>query len=393
MTNIRIAALSMERIDTHGHWTTTPDNLRDMANGSKPVNSLDMMRLRMCAESARLMYGVDSGAFFRPEEGEEVFQKAAALRAGGWIQAYAQAMNQARIRTQFIFDGPLPFNEDWGSLALRLRYLAFIDPVIIGDWQSFSPDYEQAHPDFNFYRGLCGQLQQEPASLDQYLEALDRIMEGWIVRGVVGMKVGFAYTIGLAFGNPSLDEARAAFHRKEAMTPADCKIVQDYAFRHSLHNCKRHGLPVLIHTGFQIWGHASLWQSNPMHLHNLIVDPSFRDLTFVLLHGGNPYTAETAYLAGMFPNVVIDFTWIAWMSRARFRLALTDWLECVPFGRFVWGSDSGSPEGVVAVDAVVRREIAGVLESMTREGLMDERASLEFLEQCYLGNPKRIFNV
>jgi len=61
MTDIRLAALEMERIDTHGHWFTTPDILRDSVP-DVPVNSLHLMQLRICAEAARRIYGVDTGA-------------------------------------------------------------------------------------------------------------------------------------------------------------------------------------------------------------------------------------------------------------------------------------------------------------------------------------------
>ncbi len=50
--------------------------------------------------------------------------------------------------------------------------------------------------------------------------------------------------------------------------------------------------------------------------------PQPQDARFL---GDNPYVGETTYLAKMFPNVVIDFTWISWMSRARFRQALREW--------------------------------------------------------------------
>jgi len=160
------------------------------------------------------------------------------------------------------------------------------------------------------------------------------------------MKPALAYTIGLHFTDPSLDEARAAFARKRNMSLADATIIQHIAFRHALLACRRNKLPVVVHTGFEIWGHADLRQSNPMDLHNLLIDPRYKDIVFVLLHGGNPYVGETTYLARMFPNVVIDFTWISWMSRARFRLALREWLEIVPHNRICWGSDSGTPETI-----------------------------------------------
>jgi len=177
------------------------------------------------------------------------------------------------------------------------------------------------------------------------------------------------------------------------MTPAEIKAVQHYAFRHALLACLRNELPVVIHTGFQIWGHADLRQSNPMLLHNLLIDKRYKDLTFVLLHGGNPYVGETTYLARMFPNVIIDFTWISWMTRARFRMALAEWIEVVPHAKFCWGSDSNFPENIVGIGQIVREEIGIVLEDLIERKIIDEKTAIQFLEYTYQKTPKRVFNL
>ena len=186
----------------------------------------------------------------------------------------------------------------------------------------------------------CSPRQIKPLdSFDDYLAGIDAHVDAWRRHGVVGMKTALAYTIGLSFTDPSLDQARAAFAKKRDMTQADATVVQHAAFRHALLACQRNKLPLVVHTGFQIWGHADLRQSNPMLLHNLLVDPRYKDLSFVLLHGGNPYVGETTYLARMFPKVAIDFTWISWMTRARFRLGAAR----VAGGRAARQDSAGAP--------------------------------------------------
>jgi hypothetical protein len=81
------------------------------------------------------------------------------------------------------------------------------------------------------------------------------------------------------------------------------------------------------------------------------------------------------------------------MTRARFRLALREWLEVVPHDKLCWGSDSSTPETVVGIGRVTRAEIAGVLEEMLREGMLDERAAKTFLENCYQKTPARLFGL
>ena len=246
--------------------------------------------------------------------------------------------------------------------------------------------------EYNYYEHLC-RYHGKLAHLDDMLDKIDAGVDAWRDKNIVGMKTAIAYTSGLAVSDPMLAEARTAFAKAGDMDDEDFRTVHDYAFRHAVAACQRNNQPVVIHTGFQIWGHSPLGQSNPAHLHNLLIDKRYRDVTWVLLHGGNPYVGETTYLAGMFTNVIIDFTWIAWMTPARFRLALGEWLAVVPHDRICWGSDSGDPEGVAGINSVVRHLIADITEDCIADGLIDERAALEFIENCYLNTPKRVFGV
>ena len=77
--------------------------------------------------------------------------------------------------------------------------------------------------------------------------------------------------LGLKISNPSIKAAMVAFDSKNNMTDDDYRVVRDFAFHHSLQACLRNNLPVVIHTGFQIWGHANLEQANPMLLHNILI--------------------------------------------------------------------------------------------------------------------------
>lgn len=390
---VRRCALEMERVDTHGHLGVPFRDLRAAAKaGDKPVAAGDMHGARAEAEGCRRLYGIDPGVILRSDAPEALFAKAAELRAAGGVAAIVHALDVARIGTQLVFQGSFREDNPLRQARPRIRFLAYLDPALTGGWESFSPDFEQSHPEFCYYEAIeehFGTL----STLDRYLEALDALIDGWRADGVVGMKTAAAYTIGLEFGDPSLAKARGAFRKKGTMSRAEIRTVHDYAFRHALLACRRNRLPVVIHTGFQIWGHADLRQSNPILLHRLLIDPRYRDLTFVLLHGGNPYVGETTYLASMFPNVIIDFTWISWMTRGRFRAALTEWLEVVPHDRLCWGSDSGTPESIVGTDAIVRREIAHVLEDAIRDGILDERGALAFLENCYRKTAQRVFSL
>ncbi len=391
---VREAALNMERIDTHAHLDDSYPDLQEQVSqyGHFPTTQ-SLIDSRVSAEGCRVLYDIDPGAFVRPGAPPEIFRKAAELRANGAWEAISYAMDKAGICRQVAFSGfnpgeSRPFSDC--PQNHRLAYLAYIDGAVSGDGQYPCPDFDDS--DYRYYESLCnlfGQLH----TLDDYLETLDEAIDGWRSFGVVGMKTAIAYTSGLYISDPELVEARAAFSLKNDMTEEDFRMVHDYALRHTFEACGRNGLPVVIHTGFQIWGHANLEQSNPMLLHNILVDPRYRDITFVLLHGGNPYVGETSYLAGMFRNVIIDFTWIGWMTPPRFRQALGEWLAVVPHDRMCWGSDSFTPESITGIDSIMRRLIADVLEMSIADGTIDESYALEFVENAYLKTPKRVFGL
>ena len=130
-----------------------------------------------------------------------------------------------------------------------------------------------------------------------------------------------------------------------------------------------------------------------MLLHPLLIDARYRELTFVLLHGGTPaYVGETTYLAGVFPNVIIDFTWMCWVQRAHFRRALAEWLRWCR-RRVLFGVRTAAPRRVSPHRHVTRREIAETLEDLIAERILDERTALRFLEASYRETASRVFGV
>lgn len=393
-SDLRQACLTQPRVDTHAHLAEKYATLSEQAaTWDRFPTVWQLIDSRVTAEGCRILYGRDIGSFVRSDCDPAVLDQAAKLRERGPWAAVEHALDIAHIEKQLAFSGLRPkdsrpfVNEVGGK---RLAYLAYIDSAINGRGEVPCPDHpgtDESH--FARLETLFGPL----GRLESYLDALDGEIDTWRSFGVVGMKTAIAYTSGLAISDPTTGEARAAFARKNDMTPDDVRILRDCAFRHALLACLRNGLPVVIHTGYQIWGHSNLAQSNPMHLHNLLIDPGYRGLTFVLLHGGNPYVGETTYLAGMFGNVIVDFTWIGWMTPARFRFALGEWLATVPHDRMCWGSDTTTPESIVGVDSIVRRLIAEVLDEAVRDRTVDERYALEFVENAYQATPKRVFGI
>ncbi len=394
MTNhmdIREYTLNMERVDTHTHFSGILTDLRDdIHEYAHLTDSCTLTDSKARAAGCRELYGIDPGVYLQPDSPDEIFDRAAQLRSMGAVKALEYVLDKCHIATQLAFTDHDPAGSPLYDFSPRVRIISYIDELIFGDTYRFCPDGRDE--DFCYYTKLCERLGKLD-NLDDYLSGLDRVMDSWKRRGVVAMKTAMAYFTGLYISDPSYGEAKNAFQNKKAMSDDDIRAVRDYAFRHCLLACKRNGFPAVIHTGFLIYGHADLSQSDPMLLHNLLIDKRYKDITFVLLHGGNPYVGETAYLAGMFTNVYIDFTWISWISRTRFRSALAEWIELVPHERFCWGSDNNSLECIAGINAIVREEISGVLEDMLQRRMIDMKLAVSFLKNTYMDTPKRIFSL
>lgn len=232
-------------------------------------------------------------------------------------------------------------------------------------------------------------------NIEDLLSAIESGIEKWSANEVVGMKVALAYyDHGLDLRNPSHEQAKQAFNKRDRMNIEDVRMVRDYALLYAFDLCVKKQLPIVIHTGFLAWGNANLKGTNPVLLQPLISSPRYHSATFVLLHGGYPYTGETAFLAARYPNVVIDFTWLPWLSPTRFYNALMEWLENVPFSKFVWGSDSSiMPESIVGIDRISRILIAQTLQQAIRNGLLNYEVALRFIKLSYQTNACRIFNL
>ncbi|MBA4386818.1 MAG: hypothetical protein C0404_02485 [Verrucomicrobia bacterium] len=386
MSKVRKAAMGLSRIDTHGHLVGEIPALESLAVSETAMDGIDRYYgNHMMAIGCRELYGIDIGPMLTSVAPKQLFKKAAKLRAGGKQAALGEAFRKAKIETQFCFCNFRGADADAKlAIAPHVRLLAYLDEAVLGSLpqgDNYIAGLEQVHGKLN--------------SLDDLLASIDRNIDAWRAKRVVGMKVSLAYYgHGLDLRNPTREQAVAAFARREKMTVEDRAFVRDFCTRHAFDACLRNKLPVVFHTGFLAFGNANIMGANPALLTPAFTDPRWEKLQFVILHGGYPYAGETGYLASRYANVALDFTWISWMSPARFRQALAEWLAVVPLTRILWGADSGTtPESIVGIDYVTRQIVADVLEQQIAEGFIDEQRAIRFLELSYHENARRIFRL
>ncbi len=165
-------------------------------------------------------------------------------------------------------------------------------------------------------------------------------------RAPICLKTTLAYERTLQFENVTKAQANKVFGRpRKDLTSEEIKQFEDFIMWRLVELSAKHDLPFQIHTG-----QARIQGSNPMLLVDLIQDnPKTK---FILFHGGFPWVGETGVIAMRFHNVWIDSCWLPTLSYTMAKRAYTEWLEVCPSNRIMWGSDTGTAEGIYGRDGI-----------------------------------------
>lgn len=206
-------------------------------------------------------------------------------------------------------------------------------------------------------------------TLDDYLNVLDKLLTLAKKGKAICLKSTLAYNRTLRFENVPKERAAVVFGRpRKELTSQEIKEFEDFIMCRLVELSARHDLPFQIHTG-----QARIQGSNPMLLVDMIqANPKTK---FVLFHGGFPWVGETGVIAMRFRNVWIDSVWLPTLSYTMARRAFQEWLEAVPSSRIMWGSDTGTAEGIYGATAFTRQCLAEALaEKVIRKEVKEQDA-------------------
>jgi predicted TIM-barrel fold metal-dependent hydrolase len=212
----------------------------------------------------------------------------------------------------------------WVPFADALMYPLNNEPLVHHpDHKAFFPLEEKLLKRYYGESGVTG----KPATLAEYL---DKVVRATIERhktgGAVAEKYEMAYLRSLDVGNPTRAAAEAAY----TTGSGDYKALQDYIFRFIARECGTRGLAVHIHVAHGGGGYFNVAGAHPLLLEPLLDDPSLRNVNFVLIHGGWPFTDEITPLLTK-PNAYVDFSeQTAFNSARSVSEVLRKWLEYVP---------------------------------------------------------------
>ncbi len=218
-------------------------------------------------------------------------------------------------------------------------------------------------------------LRERATSYDDLEDALAAACEEAAAADAVAFKTVLAYRTGLDVVPTSAGDARAAFgHWRDAGWPESrelAKPVRDRLLHRVMEVARVTDRPLHVHCGGGdadvVLAHARAQDLFPF-LHAHLTQP------VVLIHSGQPWLAEGAYVAQILPNVYLELSiTMPWSS-----LALDQLLELLlgvaPTNKVLYGCDESSEPEVLWLSAHVGREaLERVLTAAVARGWCDDR--------------------
>jgi predicted TIM-barrel fold metal-dependent hydrolase len=292
----------------------------------------------------------------------------------------------------------------------RFRWVSFVDALIFPlsnsaakrsdpDYRGFYPGEEQL---LKRYIASAG-LKDLPLTLDAYLaKVVTATLESQKRDGVIAVKFEAAYLRKLDFDEADIVSARRVYSRYVRggePSAAEYKTLQDFLFRYVAHEAGRLALAVHIHVISGAGGYYKQSGSNPLLLEPVFNDESLRKTNFVIIHGGYPFTKETASLISK-PNVYADFSAQTFLIYPReLSEVLRNWLEAYPdkvlFGTdaFSFGPEVDWPEVAWLSNTSARRALALALTGMMNDHEITRPQAVELATMALRGNAVKLYNL
>jgi hypothetical protein len=239
-------------------------------------------------------------------------------------------------------------------------------------------------------------LRDAATTFDELEDAFVAEAERAAADGAVAFKSVIAYRTGLDVGDPTRAEARAAYGRWRddawRETRADAKPVRDLLLRRALDvAAAAGGVPVHVHCGGGdpsiVLGHA-----RPQDLFPLLAERLTQPV--VLIHAGQPWLDEGAYVASILPHVYLDISiTVPWASLAM-DAKLETLLGIAPPAKVLYGSDEASEPEVLWLAAHVGREaLERVLGRAVQRRWLDEAEARSIGAGVLAGNAARLHGI
>lgn len=243
---------------------------------------------------------------------------------------------------------------------------------------------------------LAKQNEMKIQSVDDLTASLEKDFQKALEKGFVAIKNGTAYSRSLYYEDVNKEVAEktlAKIQKSDNPLPFDeVKPLSDYMWHHTIELARKYNKPIQIHTGLQAGDGNIIENSNPALLANLFLQ--YRDVKFILFHGGYPYGGELASLAKNFQNVYIDLCWLYIISPSYSERYLHEWLETVPVNKIMaFGGDYHNIENVYGHLLFAKEIVANVLIEKVKDGYFSEEEAMKFARMMLHDNAVELFKL
>jgi hypothetical protein len=386
---LRHEIADIKAFDNHGHPGLPDDSEVDAM--SLPAASSLPLRLRdenpEFVAAAQALFGYPYADLSREHVSSLVKEKQR-LRGSLGTAYFSHILDQVGIETAVANRVSMPAYLQPG----RFRWVFFVDtflfPLNNQELASKNPDLQLNVPleEKLLLRYLAhAHLNQLPGDFAAYLTFISSVLEANQKAGGVGIKFEIAYFRPLLFSDPGQEQAAAIYSkyvRGGKPSESEYRDLQDFLFRYLLREAGRLKLPVQIHTAVGGGDYFSLSGGKVMNLENILRDPRFENVTFVLLHGGFPYEREAIWLAAR-KNVYFDSSLMGlFLYPEQLKNALRQWLELFP-EKIMYGSDTfpisdglGAEEFYWVATESARSALAAALAEMVCENEISEEQAV-----------------
>ena len=234
-------------------------------------------------------------------------------------------------------------------------------------------------------------MQQEglgklPADFSEYLKFVSRTLEDDQRKGAIAIKFEVAYFRSTRFGDPAREDAQDIYERFVGggiPSRDEYRTFQDFMFRYLIREGGRLHLAVHVHSAVGIGDYFNLSESNIMNLEDILRDPRYSNVTFVMIHGGYPYDRQAIWLAAA-KNVYLDSSETEiLLYPSEFKKTLKLWLETFP-EKITFGTDAfpynevlGAEESYWLGVQSSRTALAAALAEMISMGEVSEAQALQ----------------
>jgi len=295
--------------------------------------------------------------------------------------------------------------KEWYGFVLKEKANTCCNIVMRGSIPDIKEDY--FYPaiimdDFlsGYDNGVLLELEEkydfEVNDFEDFLSLIDKAFKVSINKGAVTVKNWSAYKRGLDFKNVTKRDAIKAFQpvihqgwARKSIDYFDIRNFQDYIMHKIIENCIEYDIPIQIHTGPP----APIVNSNPIQLIELI--EQYPAAKFVILHVGGPYAGEFAVMTKFNSNIFIDLAWLlnSYPGPSGVKRLLNEWLEVIPWDKFVWGADGCAVEYTYGFVMTAREVLTEVLTQKIQENFVNEETAIEIGKKIIRDNALNLYKI